>query len=266
MLIGLGVLFIGAFIFTLFKLQHYRKRAKEGGSGSAFNFYSPLPKIEKHLFDALFAENELGPTIDSEVFFIGGGTGAFASTTDTETWILAGLAKKADRIFEFGTATGRTTYLMARNAPPNARIVTLTLPPSTHTQYQSHELDSTSARDVALIDSVYVTFVYNNTSVENKVTQLFGDSKQFDETPYLESFDLIFIDGSHAYSYIKSDTEKAMRMLRPGGVILWHDYRGERHPFTADVYRYLNELGKELPLQWIAETSLVGYRKPDLPG
>ena len=71
--------------------------------------------------------------------------------------------------------------------------------------------------------------------------------------------DLIFIDGSHAYSYVMSDSEKAFRMLAPNGIILWHDYRGPRE--TRDVFKALNEIAKVKPLVHLKETSLVAYTR-----
>jgi len=35
---------------------------------------------------------------------------------------------------------------------------------------------------------------------------------------------LVFVDGSHAYDYARKDSETAMRLVRPKGVVLWHDY------------------------------------------
>ena len=90
-------------------------------------------------------------------------------------------------------------------------------------------------------------YYYGGTEVEPKITQLFGDSKSFDAAPYAGQCDLVFVDGSHAYSYVKNDTEKALAMTRPGGVILWHDYRGPRR--TKGVYQALNERKDELGLE-----------------
>jgi Methyltransferase domain len=36
--------------------------------------------------------------------------------------------------------------------------------------------------------------------------------------------DLIYIGASHSYSAVKNDTEKALRMLAPSGVIVWDGY------------------------------------------
>ena len=90
--------------------------------------------------------------------------------------------------------------------------------------------------------------------------QLFGDSKALDDTPWHEQCDLVFVDGSHARSYVESDSAKAVRMVRPGGLVLWHDYRGARA--VPGVYEALNALATRLPLRHIAGTSFVVYRRP----
>jgi predicted O-methyltransferase YrrM len=47
--------------------------------------------------------------------------------------------------------------------------------------------------------------------------------------------DLVFVDGAHSYEYVKNDTEKGWEMLRPGGIIAWHDCT-PNHP---EVVSYL---------------------------
>ena len=217
-------------------------------------FDSPIPTVGLDEFHPLFAQSEFGSTLLSEISFIG--SCAPSGTTDTETWVLSVLAKGAKCMFEFGTCTGKTAYLWARNSAPDATIFTLTLAPEKHADYAAAAGDEPLARRQALMESAFDTFIYSGTPVEHKITQLFSDSKRFDETPYLRRCDLIFVDGSHAYSYIKSDTEKALRMIKPGGIILWHDYR-YRLPETADVKRYLDGLSGGMPLVRLEGTVLV---------
>jgi predicted O-methyltransferase YrrM len=162
-------------------------------------------------------------------------------------------------MFEFGTCTGKTTYAWARNAPAGADVVTLTLAPTQAAAYTVEAGDDARDASRAIEETTHDRFYYTGTDVEGRVTQLFADSKQFDETPYLGRCDLIFIDGSHALSYVLSDSEKALRMCKPGGLILWHDYVGGRVP---GVFQALNQLARKLPLINVAGTSLVAYRKP----
>lgn len=246
-----------AAIVVLFLLAlHFRRRYEI----IKLNFKRPLRSRWPKDFDARFRETELGPTLDAEVTLVGAGTGSFGSTSDTEAWVLGGLARGARQIFEFGTATGRTTYILARNAHPEGRVTTITLSPDDLEAYAGEDSDNRRAVDKALLESRYTDFLYQGTDVEDRVEQLYGDSKQFDESPYAGTCDMIFIDGAHSYSYIRSDTAKALRMIRPGGVILWHDYRGPHVRPTRDVYRYLNELARTHTLTHLRGTSLVAWR------
>lgn len=220
---------------------------------------TPIPAIELGQLDPLFQEDELGPSLETEVYLLGGFV--LGGTTEKEAWILSNLAKKATSMFEFGTATGRTAYLWARNSAAGARIVTLTLPPHRLNQYRHAAGDTSGARRRALVESGSSRFYYSGTPVEYKITQLYADSKALDSQSYAGQFDLIFIDGSHAYSYVKSDTEKALVMLKEGGIILWHDYLHSRVEVKG-VYDYLNELSRTLPLRHIRNTRLVCYRAP----
>lgn len=142
-------------------------------------------------------------------------------------------------IFEIGTFDGRTTLNMAANSGENTRIITLDLPAS-------------QIQDVALpIDAGDITYSekpesgarFKNDRLASKITQVFGDSATFDYSPYAGQMDFVFIDGSHSYEYVLSDTENARKLLRGGkGWILWDDYG-----IWEGVTRALNELHKRDP-------------------
>ncbi|MEZ5648194.1 MAG: class I SAM-dependent methyltransferase [Alphaproteobacteria bacterium] len=261
-LMDIGLIFlilIFLFIIGVLSFLLLRERAEHRHRG----LFGPWPirKISPADLDPIFDKGPHGPSLASEVVFLGRGTlHVPGGTTDSETWILATLAKNARCAFEFGTCTGKTAYLWARNMPADGQVITLTLSPTEMKDYHPASGDAAAALEAAREESVFNNFLYNGTIVETKIVQLYGDSKAFDETPYRDRCDLIFIDGSHAYSYVKSDTQKALRMARPGGIILWHDYRGARR--APDVFRYLNTLAQQLPLMHIAGTSLVAYRVP----
>lgn len=70
------------------------------------------------------------------------------------------------------------------------------------------------------------------------VTHLFGNSHQFDFTPYNGKIDLVFVDGDHHYASVKNDTEKAFRLLKDeNAVIVWHDYGNNPGDVRWDVLR-----------------------------
>ncbi|MGH7590105.1 MAG: class I SAM-dependent methyltransferase, partial [Gemmatimonadales bacterium] len=231
------------------------RRARGSGAGW------PIRTIKLAEFDPLFAPGPLGPARRTEVRFFGDGDGVPGGASDRETWILAVLATQATRLFEFGTCTGKTTHVWAVNSPADATIHTLTLAPGHWDEYRPVRGDSPAAEAHALAESAFTEFYYSGTPTASKIEQRYGDSKAFDDTPFTGRCDLIFVDGSHAYSYVASDSAKALRMVAPGGVILWHDYRG---PFgeTRDVYRYLNRLARTHELARFDRTSLVAYRAP----
>ena len=223
----------------------------------------PIPMVPIEALDPRFAPDDLGPTLEVEVHFIGRGSVAVpGGTSDTEASILAAMAIGAMRVFEFGTCTGKTTYLWARNQPPGGCVATLTLAPNQVGEYRAEVGDEEFALQHARLESAFTKFRYTGTGVESHVEQLYGDSKSFDESPYLDSCDVVFVDGSHAYSYVVSDSAKALRMVKPGGVVLWHDYNSA----TTGVFKALNELAKQLPLMHLRGTDLVAYRRPETGG
>ena len=218
-----------------------------------------LPRVSVDELDHAFRMDELGPTRATEVSYIGRGVlPVLGGTSDYETWILCVLARRATAMFEFGTCTGKTAYLWARNIPAGGRVVTLTLSPDSIKDYVNAAGDDAAAVRHALEESHFTRYIYTGTDVESRITQLYGDSKALDDGPHTGLYDVIFVDGSHALSYVYSDTEKALRMVKPGGVILWHDYTGPRG--SPDVYTALNEMGARLHLRHIKGTTLVFHR------
>ena len=240
--------------FTTRKWLVLRARQRQRGIFGPW----PIRKVPVEQLDARFRPDELGATPAAEVTYVGRGTICVpGGTTDTEAWILAVLAKDARRLFEFGTCTGKTAYLWARNQPADGTVTTLTLAPDQLGAYQAAAGDDRGAEEDAKQESRFSRFLYTGTEVEGRVVQLYGDSKQFDETPYAGSCDVVFVDGSHAYSYVVSDTAKALRMVQPGGLVLWHDYSAG----CPGVFRALNELATRLPLVHVQGTTLVAYRQ-----
>jgi predicted O-methyltransferase YrrM len=239
---------------ALWKIKVYDETRKGRGLLRAW----PVRQVTLSAFDKCFETTALGPDRHTEIRFVANYR-VPATVSDLETWVLCNLARDASRIFEFGTCTGKTTYLLAANAPPNARVSSLTLEPDRVAEYRAAPGDAEDARRSALSESAFASFFYRGTPEAARIEQLYGDSKQFDETGYLGACDLVFVDGSHARSYVESDGRKALRMVKPGGVVLWHDYHGPRR--ARGVFDTLNKLAQELPLVHLQGTSLVAYRK-----
>jgi predicted O-methyltransferase YrrM len=221
----------------------------------------PIRRVPPESVDPILRPGPFGPTRETEVAFIGRGPYVVdGGTSDAEAWILAVLAKRARTMFEFGTCTGKTAYLWARNSPDDARVITVTLAPDHLSDYREEAADDPLDVQFALKESSHTEFLYSASPVATKVEQLFADSKALDVSPWAGRCDLVFVDGSHAYSYVVSDSAKALELVAPGGLVLWHDYAGPRH--AAGVYRALNELAQRLPLVRLEGTTLVAYRRP----
>jgi hypothetical protein len=71
----------------------------------------------------------------------------------------------------------------------------------------------------------WIGWRYRAAGYTKRVRQLLVDSTKWDSSPFADGFfDSILIDGGHATDVVTSDTNKSLRLLRPGGLLLWHDF------------------------------------------
>lgn len=177
---------------------------------------------------------------------------------DANRAVLAALCREigARTFFEIGTNRGRTTWTVARNNP-DCQVYTLDLPaPDAPIALDFNDDD----RD--LLGDAWASGVdFAGTPEAERITALFGDSATFDFSPYAGKMDVVYIDGGHSYSYVRSDTEAALKMLAPGGAIAWDDY-----PAVPGVYRFLQELTEHHggPLIHVLGTRMVISSAHDL--
>lgn len=159
-------------------------------------------------------------------------------------------------VFEFGTYRGDTTWLLAHNVP-TARVYTLDL--TGPEAIQSAELELTD------IDEYFSSWErgarFRGTPEAVRITQLYGDSATFDFSPFRGAMDFVYVDASHSYSYVRSDTEAAFGMLSASGTIVWDDYT-----YYPGVFAYLNEIAPALdrPIVHILGTRLAVYSRRDI--
>lgn len=169
---------------------------------------------------------------------------------------------KPSRVFEFGTYNGMTTRQIALNVPNDCEVFTLDLDPTDRsvTELSIGAIDQYIAEKTGAFD-VKVGEYFIGTTQETKITQLLGDSMTYDYSPYYGTADLVFVDAGHTYDYVKSDTENALRLIKPGGVILWHDYMRVLHP---GVTRCLSEYAlKGLSIHQLRGTNLAVHRSDE---
>lgn len=148
-------------------------------------------------------------------------------------------------LFEFGTFDGRTTLHLALNSAKTAVIHTLDI--------QGGEFSFGS--DAAYFQTLRVGEHFLDSPERAKIQMHAGDSRALDFRPFSGAVDFIFIDGDHAFKAVLSDSQAAFSMARPGGIVVWHDYR-----LVGDVTRALVELAADRDLVNLEGTSLVVWR------
>lgn len=152
-------------------------------------------------------------------------------------------------IFEIGTFVGYTSLHMALNSPPTTKVFTLDLPPT-----DRETSLRTTATDHKLIDRDVGPAVFRGSEVEDRIERLFGDSATFDFSRWHDAVDLFFVDGAHSYEYVRSDTRHALKCVRPGGVVVWHDYgRLEQ----SGVTRWLHEFARDHEVHAVPNGSIA---------
>ena len=231
-----------------------------------FFYKSKIKKINITELDQIFDEkfiskNLRGPKEETIIksFIISPHNKIVGMTSDYEAWIISVLSKKSDNIFEFGTCSGKTTYLMALNSTEDTKITTITLNPNEINNIEKFETDNESSYRNIKNESIYDKFLFSGTPEEKKIKVIFINSVDFKNTEFKEKIDFIFIDGGHTYSVVKNDSEKSFEMLKPNGIILWHDYvPGKRS--SSDVVKYINSILDKKKIYKIKNTSLCFYK------
>ncbi len=127
----------------------------------------------------------------------------------TDLALLRILAKKikAESYFEIGTWRGES---VSNVAPLVKNCFTLNL--------------STEQMRIRGWAEDYIQLHGHYSKLHPNITHLHGDSREFDFTSYRGKMDLVFVDGDHHYDSVVKDTQTAFQLIRPGGIIVWHDY------------------------------------------
>ena len=138
------------------------------------------------------------------------------------------------------------------NAPSDAVVHTLDLPPGDRGAV--HEADR------HIVENSFTGVDYSGKDVATKIDQLYGDSTSFDFAPYYDRMDLVFVDGAHDYPTVVSDTEHALKMARPGGYVVWHDF-GNYGDYNDVTRAVLERLPGDQVVQ-IGSSQLAMYASP----
>jgi predicted O-methyltransferase YrrM len=162
-------------------------------------------------------------------------------------------------IVELGTAQGGTLFLFARVAAADATIVTIDLPagpfgggyPRTHIP-----MLKSFGRD------------------QQRVRLIRGDSRAPGTVKRVRDIagaavDLLFIDADHSYEGVRNDFETYSPLVRPGGLIAFHDIVDGPPEAVGGVPRFWKELrqrisGEEIVADWSQGGYGIGLIRKDV--
>jgi predicted O-methyltransferase YrrM len=169
--------------------------------------------------------------------------------------ILPFLAAMASRrpqvVLEIGTANGGTLFLFTRIAAPDALLISVDLPggafgggypPWKESLYREFPRSRQSLR-LLRADS-------HDPATVARVRQLLGG----------RPVDLLFIDGDHSYDGVRADHRAYAPLVRPGGVIAFHDIVPGPDADVGGVPRFWRELKSTTRVEEIvADWNQGGY-------
>ncbi|TND05913.1 MAG: O-methyltransferase-like protein [Bacteroidetes bacterium] len=135
-------------------------------------------------------------------------------------------------VVEIGTANGGTLFMASRVAADDALLISIDLPQGPYgggyPEWKVPVYNSFSRRKqkIELVrDDSHAAHTF-----ENLKKSLGG-----------KPIDYLFIDGDHSYAGVKQDFEMYSPLVRPGGIIVFHDI--VTHPDeSTNVYKLWNEL------------------------
>jgi len=162
---------------------------------------------------------------------------------DREVRTIAYFAQKmnAKKIFEIGTFRGRTALALSQNT--NAEVFTLDV------EYPPKDMELTDAYFVLVKEEIGSVFQSVN---QPGITQLWGDSRTFDFSPYYGQIDVMLIDGAHDYKTVLSDLRNAEKMAR---LIFCHDFASHAQGCVQAISEFTEDRTDAV---FFAETMLVG--------
>jgi predicted O-methyltransferase YrrM len=144
----------------------------------------------------------------------GSESGEFAQPFDRRVLLALARTLRPAAVVEFGVQRGLTAALLLTECPWIRRYVGIDLPEG------ALPVQAGQAQEVPEVPGELA-------SADPRFELLRADSALV--TPdMLPTADMVYIDGGHDYPHVVADLRLARAIVRPGGVIAWHDYhRGE---------------------------------------
>jgi len=162
---------------------------------------------------------------------------------DGEMEVIAALVRNAKSMIEFGCRDGRTARVLLHNVSALEHYVGIDVP-STYQPGLPHQRS-----EMVPNPGCYV-------SDDQRFELIIRERGSLDLGPQdLPLCDAAFIDGDHSERVVAHDSDLARAMVKPGGVIIWHDYASSH---LEDVRRVIDRLSAQgWPIRAIKGTWLA---------
>jgi predicted O-methyltransferase YrrM len=153
---------------------------------------------------------------------------------------------KPQRVLEIGTAEGGMLFLLAWASSPGAHVLSL---------------------DIQKYDAARLRLYRGFGRRGQHLDVLHADSHLDDTRREVEKFfrdhllDVLFIDGDHSYDGVREDYQRYSPLVRPGGLVAFHDIVEGRPETSGDVPRFWREIRSSLvePLELVESWDQGGF-------
>ncbi len=136
-----------------------------------------------------------------------------------QLWALIKSLKRPQIILEIGTAFGGNLFFFSKLATKNALFISIDLPPKNLSNFEEVKNMTTSDFHSKNLKNTQTLFSIREDSQSQeslkKVIDLLNGRK----------IDLLYLDGDHSFEGISKDFHLYSRLVRKGGLIIFHDIR-----------------------------------------
>ena len=158
---------------------------------------------------------------------------------------------RPSKSLEIGTAHGGTLYVISRLSQKSATIISVDMPGGDFGGgYQWFRIPIFKLFPLQEQKLHLIRGDSHDITIQKKVRDRLGDKGMLD---------LLFIDGDHTYEGVKADFDAYAPLVRPGGVIAFHDIAEHTEPTSCEVVRFWREIKLRYRHEEIIEDPSQGW-------
>jgi predicted O-methyltransferase YrrM len=167
---------------------------------------------------------------------------------ELETLIALVRSVNAKGVLEFGINVGRTAQAILEYCP-------------TVEAYEGVDVPTEYVPEKAVQRNEVPQVVGELVQHDPRVKLIVRPTGSHELTPSdLSPCDAVFIDGDHSRKGVMNDTALALEVVRPGGIVMWHDYHDLGTVDVREVLHEMQQLFPEMPLRHVPGTWIVYLR------